>query len=82
MHPLEESDTGYLSYMLRMWLKRDREGERAWCASLQEPGSRHIENFGDISLMFSFLQDRLDAEMRGRAGQKGEDELQGAADGE
>ena len=30
---------GYLSYMLRMWLRRDSNGEPVWSASLQEPGS-------------------------------------------
>jgi hypothetical protein len=79
VHPQEDSDTGYLSYMLRMWLKRDGKGQPVWCASLEEPGSRHTESFGDISTMFSFLQSRLDAEMHGQSGQKDKDELQGGA---
>jgi hypothetical protein len=82
MHPPEESDTGYLSYMLRMWLRRDSNGERAWCASLQEPGSRQTENFGDISSLFAFIESRLDAQAHGQLGQKGQDEIKGAADDE
>jgi hypothetical protein len=66
----EDSDSGYLSYMLRMWLRRDSKGERVWSASLQEPGSRHMENFSEISAMFSYLQNRLDAEIAGVARQQ------------
>jgi hypothetical protein len=70
MNSQESSDTGYLSYMLRMWLKRDGNGELAWCASLEEPGSRHTESFGDISAMFSFIQSRLDVELQGETVQQ------------
>lgn len=79
MHPQEDSNTGYLSYLLRMWRKRDSKGEPVWCASLEEPGSRHTESFGDISAMFSFLQSRLDAEMHGPTEQTDKDELKGAS---
>jgi len=65
VHPQEDSDSGYLSYMLRMWCRRDHKGEPVWCASLEEPGSRHTESFGDINAMFAFLQRRLAGEMRG-----------------
>lgn len=58
----DDSDMGYLSYMLRMWLRRDSNGDPVWSASLQEPGSHRTESFGDISAMFSFLQSRLDGE--------------------
>jgi hypothetical protein len=54
-----------------MWLRRDSKGERVWSASLQEPGSRNTENFGDIDAMFSFLQSRLDAEIHEGTEQKG-----------
>ena len=74
MHPQEDSDIGYLSYMLRMWLKRDGEGNQVWCASLEEPGSRHTESFGDVSAMFSFLQSRLDIEIHDAAGQQEQQE--------
>ncbi len=70
MHPQEDSDNGYLSYMLRMWLRRDSKGLPVWCASLEEPGSRHTESFVEISEMFSFLRERLDAEMQGRSAQQ------------
>jgi hypothetical protein len=66
----DESDTGYLSYMLRMWLRRDSKGEQVWCASLQEPGTRNTENFGDIGAMFSFLNGRLGAELHAVAAQE------------
>jgi hypothetical protein len=78
VHPLDESDTGYLSFMLRMWLRRDSKGERVWCASLQEPGSRHTENFGDMASLFAFIESRLDAQAHGQSGQNGQDELKGA----
>ena len=77
MHPQEELDTRYLSYMLRMWLRRDSKGDLLWCASLQEPGSRDTESFKDISALFSFLQSRLEGEMDGHHGQKDKDELEG-----
>lgn len=64
MHSQEDSDTRYLSYMLRMWLRRNSHGEPVWSASLEEPGSRHTENFGEIGEMFSFLQVRLYGEMQ------------------
>jgi hypothetical protein len=63
VHPQEEFDSGYLSYMLRMWRRRDSNGERVWCASLEEPGSRHTESFGEIGALFAFLQRRLGLEI-------------------
>jgi len=66
----QETDTGYLSYMLRMWSKRDGNGKQVWCASLEEPGSRHTERFEDANAMFAFLQGKLGIE------QSGEIELQ------
>jgi hypothetical protein len=78
VHPLEESDTGYLSYMLRMWLRRDSNGERVWCASLQEPGSHQVESFEDISAMFAFIESRLEAQAYGYSTQKDMDEFKGA----
>jgi len=60
----EESDTDYVSYMLRMWSRWDSKGKHVWCASLQEPGSRHTESFGDVDAMFSFLQSRIDTSVR------------------
>jgi hypothetical protein len=54
-----------------MWLRRDSKGERVWSASLQEPGTRHTETFGDIDAMFVYLQNRLDTEMLGTAPQDG-----------
>lgn len=65
MHQHDESDTCYLSYMLRMWLRRDSKGELVWSASLEAPGSRQTESFGDIGAMFSFLQSRMDTETLG-----------------
>ena len=62
MHPQKKTDTGYLSYMLRMWRKRDGNGKAVWCASLQEPGSRHTESFEDTNAMFTFLQGKLGIE--------------------
>jgi len=53
-----------------MWLKRDGNGELVWCASLEEPGSRHTESFGDIGAMFSFIQSRLEIEMNSEATQQ------------
>jgi hypothetical protein len=62
MHPQKQSNSGYLSYMLRMWRKRDGNGKAVWCASLEEPGSRHTEIFEDTNAMFAFLQSQLGTE--------------------
>ena len=60
MNAHDDSDTHYQSYMLRMWRKRDGAGQPVWCASLEEPGSRHTARFGDMRTMCAFLQSRLD----------------------
>jgi len=65
MHPQQESDTGYVSYMLRMWSKRDGNGKQMWCASLEEPGSRHTERFEDANAMFAYLRRKLGTEESG-----------------
>jgi hypothetical protein len=59
MHSQNKSDTGYMSYMLRLWRKRDGNGKAVWCASLEEPGSRHTEIFDDANAMFAFLQRQM-----------------------
>jgi hypothetical protein len=56
----EELDPHYLSYMLRMWRKRDENGQPVWHASLEAPGSHHTENFGDTGALFSYLWSRLE----------------------
>jgi hypothetical protein len=63
MHPHQESDTGYLSYMLRMWRKRDCNGKQMWCVSLEEPGSHHTQRFNDANAMFAFLRTKLGLEI-------------------
>ena len=73
----EDSESGYLSYMLRMWLRRDSKGELVWSASLEAPGSRHMESFGDIGALFAFLRSCMDAEMLGVTSQQ---DLEGAGD--
>ena len=72
MHPQRESETGYVSYMLRMWSKRDGNGKRLWCASLEEPGSRHTESFEDPNALFVFLRRKVGIEEPG----EGEDAQQ------
>ena len=63
MQPREDSDTRHLSYLLRLWLRRNAQGELGWCASLEEPGSHHTEHFAEIAALFAFLRRRLDAEL-------------------
>ena len=58
----ESLDPHYVSYMLRMWRKRDENGRPMWCASLEEPGSHRMEGFADSDALFSFLQRRLNGE--------------------
>ena len=75
MHPQDDSEgrrteIGYLSYMLRIWLRRDSKGQPIWSASLEEPGSRYTESFGDIAALFSCLQNRLDAQIIGTTTQQ------------
>ena len=64
--------TVYLSYMLRMWRKRDGNGKQVWCASLEEPGSRHTESFEDPNALFVFLRRKVGIEEPG----EGEDAQQ------
>jgi hypothetical protein len=59
MNAHNDPDTRYLSFMLRMWRKRDGAGQPVWCASLEEPGSHHTASFGDMHTMCAFLQSRL-----------------------
>ncbi len=59
MNAHEDPETRYLSYMLRMWRRRDGAGQPVWCASLEEPGSHQTASFGDMRAMFAFLQSRL-----------------------
>ena len=68
MNAHDDSDTHYQSYMLRMWRKRDGAGQPVWCASLEEPGSRHTARFGDMSTMCAFLQSRLGLVPQGAPG--------------
>jgi hypothetical protein len=65
MNSHDGPETRYLSYMLRMWRKRDGNGKPVWCASLEEPGTRHTESFGDADAMLRFLQSRLGIEKPG-----------------
>ena len=65
MGPPAKSDSGYIAYLLRMWLRRDSDGRLVWFATLEEPGTRHTESFGDIGGMFLFLQTRMDANTPG-----------------
>ena len=66
----EELDPHYLSYMLRIWRKRDANGQPVWRASLEEPGSHQTENFGDTGALFSFLRGRLEIEEPGAQGRR------------
>ena len=59
MNADDDLDTGYLSYMLRIWRKRDGQGQLVWCASLEEPGSHQMASFGDLRDMCAFLQSRV-----------------------
>jgi hypothetical protein len=70
MNPQEDPETLYLSYMLRMWRSRDSNGQQVWCASLEEPGSRHIESFGNADSLFAFLQSQLGSEKHGELAQQ------------
>ena len=70
MHSQDKNDTDYMSYMLRMWRKRDRNGKQVWCASLEEPGSRQTESFEDAHAMFAFLLSKLDIEAPGQHAQQ------------
>lgn len=57
-----EYENGYVSYMLRMWRKKDGNGKVVWCASLEEPGSHHTESFEDTNAMFAYLRSKLGIE--------------------
>jgi hypothetical protein len=49
----------YLSYLLRLWRKRDDQGRPVWCASLEEPGSHQTVRFKDVPALFAFLRTQL-----------------------
>jgi hypothetical protein len=69
VHLQDDSDSGYLSNMLRRgsrgMAKVVTYGAHDWKSRY-----RHTKSFGDVSMMFSFLQSRLDAEVPGAAGQQ------------
>ena len=54
-----DSEPRYLSYLLRLWRKRDDQGQPVWCASLEEPGSHQTLRFRDLPALFAFLQTQL-----------------------
>lgn len=60
MNVHHDHETGYLSYMLRLWRKRDGAGRLVWCASLEEPGSHQTAWFRDLGTLLAFLQGRLE----------------------
>ena len=62
MNTQDKSDAGYQSYMIRMWRKWDSQGKPMWCASLQEPGSRHTESFENANALFAYLRRQLGME--------------------
>ena len=55
----EDREPSYLSYLLRLWRKRDDQGQPVWCASLEEPGSHQTVRFRDLPALFAFLQTQL-----------------------
>jgi hypothetical protein len=62
MSMMQLSDDGapcYLSYLLRLWRKRDGQGEPIWCASLETPGSHQTTQFKDLPTLFAFLKTQL-----------------------
>ena len=58
-NPPDDSEPRYLSYLLRLWRKRDDQGRPVSCASLEEPGSHHTVRFKDLTALFAFLQTQL-----------------------
>jgi hypothetical protein len=56
----DDLDTCYLSYLLRLWRKRDGAGRLVWCASLEEPGRHQTARFGDLGALLAFLQGQLE----------------------
>ena len=70
MHSQSKPGSDYLSYMLRLWHKRDSNGKQVWCASLEEPGSHLIERFEDSSALFAYLQSKLGIEEPNESAQR------------
>ena len=58
-HYPDDSEPRYLSYLLRLWRKRDDQGQPVWCASLEEPGSHQTVRFRDLPALFAFLRTQL-----------------------
>jgi hypothetical protein len=61
----EDREPLYLSYLLRLWRKRDDQGRSVWCASLEEPGSHQTVRFRDVPALFDFLRTQLGSATRG-----------------
>jgi hypothetical protein len=55
----DDGEPRYLSYLLRLWRKRDDQGQPVWCASLEEPGSHQTVRFTDLPALFAFLRTQL-----------------------
>lgn len=49
--------TPYLSYLLRLWTS-ERDGQRIWYASLENPQTGERIGFGSLEHLFDFLRDR------------------------
>jgi len=45
----------YLSYLLRMWQPGSGQ-DRAWIASLEQPGTRERQGFASLDELFDFLR--------------------------
>ena len=56
---MPKRQSGYLSYMLRLWQTRDGE-KRVWRASLEIPGTGERRGFASLKELFDFLEARAE----------------------
>ena len=58
MKPMADRRSGYLSYLLRLWLERSQDIP-IWRASLEKPGSEERLGFKDLESLFLYLQQKV-----------------------
>jgi len=58
---MNEHPPRYLSFLLRLWRVKDRQGWN-WRASLEHPLTQRRRGFSDLICLFEFLQRQMNGE--------------------
>ena len=73
---MNETQRGYVSYLLRLWQARDN-GEWVWQASLESPQSGQRWVFANLDAVLAFVRAQttdLSADLEGRKNRPGQNE--------